>query len=485
MRAILVGAGGVSRELLRRLGDMWEVTVVDTSSERLARAGWIRSISKLEGDGSSRVVLERAGLSDSDALIALSDDDDVNLEACRLAREAGVPRLAALARNPERLHDYRALGVSAEAADTLVARRIELGLESRRVSSMAFAGGKAEAIEFQIEQNSPVRGKALKEIAAESFIVGAVLRRDELIIPHGDTRLEEGDTVTVVGAGTEFAALVRTFAAGEQRFPLDYGKRVAFALDADPEEGGVAEEALYLVRNSQASALVAVHRERSALRDEMQATQLEARIARLTELAQGVEVKFREVPAAPARSLAALPESESIGALVVPGVVEGGFASWQSARLALRLCRRSKRPVLLARGSHPYERILVPARHTPAGHAAARIGVDLARKSKARLVGLSVADPVFLAGQGAPREARQAINWLEEEAGLQGVRVEGRIERGNPVRTFRSVGEDADLLVVGVPPRRDGGTSLRLGLAGLIAHHARPSTLLVPLAEKG
>ena len=32
MRAILVGAGGVSRELLRRLGDMWEVTVVDTSS---------------------------------------------------------------------------------------------------------------------------------------------------------------------------------------------------------------------------------------------------------------------------------------------------------------------------------------------------------------------------------------------------------------------------------------------------------------------
>jgi hypothetical protein len=112
------------------------------------------------------------------------------------------------------------------------------------------------------------------------------------------------------------------------------------------------------------------------------------------------------------------------------------------------------------------------------------VGVDLARKSKARLLGLSVADPVFLAGHGAPEEARRAINWLEEEAGLQGVRVEGRIERGNPVRTFRVVGDSADLLVVGVPPRAERGVPLRLGLAGLIAHHARRSTLLVPLVEK-
>ena len=62
MKAIVVGAGGTTRDLLRRLGDLWDVTVIDTDEERLARAVDVRTISVIHGDGSSRVILDQAGL---------------------------------------------------------------------------------------------------------------------------------------------------------------------------------------------------------------------------------------------------------------------------------------------------------------------------------------------------------------------------------------------------------------------------------------
>ena len=49
MKAILVGAGGLGRELIKRLGDHWVVTVVDTDPVRLALAQELRSVPTIEG----------------------------------------------------------------------------------------------------------------------------------------------------------------------------------------------------------------------------------------------------------------------------------------------------------------------------------------------------------------------------------------------------------------------------------------------------
>jgi hypothetical protein len=477
MRAILVGAGGVGRELLRRLGDMWDVTVVDSVAERLQRAGGLRRIEAVEGDGSSRVVLTRAGLAGTDALIAATDDDRVNLEACRIARQADVHRLVAVANDPERIPDFQDLGAAAIAPDSLAARRVELNLESRRVFSMAFAGGRAEAIEFRIAHDSPVRGRALKELYATSWIVGAVLRDDELIIPHGDTVLRTGDLVTVVGAGADFASIVRTFSSGESRFPLDHGKRVAVALEAEPEENGSVAEAIYLVRNSQATALVLVFRDPHQLRDETEAARAERFLERASGLAEGVEIRPRPVRDVPSRALALKPEQESIGVLVV--AAPGGAR--RPVRRGVRLVRRTERPVLLARGTFPYRRILVPARDTEAGRVAVRAAIDLARFGKASLIGLSVLDPEFFSGPSEPREQWQPVGWLEEEAAVQGIDVEGRVERGNPIREIVRQSERADLVVLGLPLRR--GPRLRSDLARMIAYRTRRSVLLVPVPE--
>ncbi|NIS37412.1 MAG: Trk system potassium transport protein TrkA, partial [Actinobacteria bacterium] len=49
-------------------------------------------------------------------------------------------------------------------------------------------------------------------------MVAAILRDDRLVVPHGDTTLEPGDRVTVVGAATDYASIVETFTAGLSTF---------------------------------------------------------------------------------------------------------------------------------------------------------------------------------------------------------------------------------------------------------------------------
>ena len=70
MKLILVGAGSVGRQLLRRLGEVWEVTVVDVSRQRLDRARELGAARIHRADGTSRLELRRAGLESADALVA-------------------------------------------------------------------------------------------------------------------------------------------------------------------------------------------------------------------------------------------------------------------------------------------------------------------------------------------------------------------------------------------------------------------------------
>ena len=106
MKAIVVGAGGATRELLRRLGEAWTVTVIEFSEKKLQEIREIEGIHAVPGDGTSRLTLQRSGLDEADAVVAASNDDEVNLEVCRLAQQAGVLRVVAIASSPEQLPAY-------------------------------------------------------------------------------------------------------------------------------------------------------------------------------------------------------------------------------------------------------------------------------------------------------------------------------------------------------------------------------------------
>jgi hypothetical protein len=479
MKAIVVGAGGVARDLLRRLGELWDITVVDTDGALLERAAGVRPIETVEGDGSSRVVLERAGIDDADAVVAAARDDDVNLEIARIAKDKGLLRVAAVAVDPERMTEYRDLGVPAYAPDSLTARQLEINLEPRRISSTAFADGRAEAIEFRIAPDSPVRGLALRDLHSESYLIAAVLRTGGLIVPHGETVLQTGDLVTVVGAAADFSRIVRTFTAGEARFPLDYGKGVLVALD-DEGANEIVAEAVALTHASPATELILAHGELEGVRDDSLTAETTDQLEAIVLAAEGVEVRMRPVPRPPSRNLAAVVAEESVGIVVLPAPPRKKLLKWKAVR-AINAAARMGKPVLFARGSHPYHRIVAPARDTSSGNAAARAAIDLAGQAKGAVTGVAVVAPAFLTGEDGRDEAMQALARMREEAAVLDVSVRRRLRQGNPVRILETEAEEGDLLVVTQPRRR--ATIFTPGIVVHLLDRVECSVLVLPATE--
>jgi Trk K+ transport system NAD-binding subunit len=88
----------------------------------------------------------------------LTLDDEVNVEVLKIAKNHKISRLSSIVNNKANLKEYKELDVELVDPDILIARRFEHILEPRRVVSQAFAGGRAEAIELEVNADSPVRG---------------------------------------------------------------------------------------------------------------------------------------------------------------------------------------------------------------------------------------------------------------------------------------------------------------------------------------
>lgn len=468
MRAIIVGAGGIGRAVLERLGAQWEVTAIDLDADRLAALATARPMRWVMGDGSSRITLERAGLSGADAVIVALRDDDVALEVSRLATEAKVPRVVAMVVASSRAAEFTRLGATVVAPDRLAAREVELTVEPRRLASAAFADGRAEAIEFWLAPGSSLVGRTLAGVSLHGWLIAAVMRDGRLIVPHGDTEFAAGDRVTVVGPAADHAAMVRVFTEGESRFPLGFGRRIGVLLA--PRSDAVVAEATAFARLTAAEALVVVHPRRSAL-DAESTRLLDEQLAALSE--RGPHVEFAEGSGEQAnlQDLIDLREREHFGCLVVPRP----RGLWTAIQLIRKLASVGL-PVLLAAGRRQYEKIVIPARDSEGGWDAAWVAFDLAAHNGLPVEALGASSPRFLVASDDEPALRAAITRLRDEGSIRGVEVTGHVRRENPVRVFQAVAP-ADLLVLSF-----GGQSTsfwRPGFSASVAAGRRGSLLAV------
>ncbi len=468
MRVIVVGASEVTRAALARIGERWDVVVIDPDPDHVARMADIRPVTPVIGDGSSRVVLERAGLAEADALIAGTGDDDVTVEVCRLALAADVDRVVAIVDDPERSAALRKLGVVPISPARLAARDVEINLEPRRVASAAFANGRAEAVEFRISPDSPLRGRMLRDLGETPWLVAAILRNDQLIVPHGTTELRANDLVTVVGAAADYSTMVATFTGGVAHFPLHRGRKAAVWIGSGGDAETIVMDAVAFTRETAAEGLLVVHDDPTALGDERSA-QLDAMLERLGQMADGIEP---QVGSPGLSGLLELAETESIGVVIAPKP-RGRIRTVRT----LQALSRARMPAFLTAGTRPFTGIVTPARDSIGGWRAAWTAIDLAARSGLPLEGLGVVPPSFVAGDSDIADVRRAVARIRGEASVQGVHVDGRVETGNPVRVFGAIEPDR-LVVLGL-----GGGARNLlmpGLTGHIVSRIGTSVVVVP-----
>ena len=100
MRILIIGAGEVGYHIATRLvRERHDVVVVDQVPEVIARVQEEMDVMVFEGHGARPETLERAGIDQMELVIAVTHSDEVNIVACLLARQYGVPQCIA------RIHD--------------------------------------------------------------------------------------------------------------------------------------------------------------------------------------------------------------------------------------------------------------------------------------------------------------------------------------------------------------------------------------------
>ena len=91
MRIVIIGAGNAGRQLAMRLcEEKHSVVMVDANPQALAQAEAGLDILTICGQGSNPSVLKQAQAEKSDLLIAVTDNDEVNILSCLFGHAAGV-----------------------------------------------------------------------------------------------------------------------------------------------------------------------------------------------------------------------------------------------------------------------------------------------------------------------------------------------------------------------------------------------------------
>ena len=200
---IIVGAGKVGWNLARELLEKGnEVTLVENNRERYLTVEQELEHNIQYGDASELWVLERAGISRADMVIAVTGDDEDNMLICQVAKEKYlVDRIIARVNNPRNREHFDLLGIKPVVSATdLILRLIEHEVpEYGLVHLLDLPEQRLEIIEMELPENSKAAGQRVGELSMpEGTLLISVLRNDTGFVPNAETVLEPGDEILAV-----------------------------------------------------------------------------------------------------------------------------------------------------------------------------------------------------------------------------------------------------------------------------------------------
>jgi Trk K+ transport system NAD-binding subunit len=134
------------------------------------------------------------------SLLILGTDDGHNARICREANALGIPHIVVLVNDPTRLPEFTALGVQTFAPALYRATLVALMARHPNLFCLMTMSRANHRIGELLVLDHALAGKAVKDLnLGGDILVLAIRRGHETLIPHGETRLLEGDWITVYG----------------------------------------------------------------------------------------------------------------------------------------------------------------------------------------------------------------------------------------------------------------------------------------------
>jgi len=219
MKIIILGANQVGSTLAETLtNEANDITVVDADTEKLRELKDHIDISTVAGQPSLPDILEKAGGHDADMIIAVTESDEVNMVACRVAYSLfQTPKKICRIRASSYLVTDKLFGQHGIAVDTVISPELIVSSDIERLLDLPgslqvldFADGKVQLVAVKAYYGGPLVGQEIRllrqHMPSVDTRVAAIFRKDRPIIPEGSTVIEADDEVFFVAAQKDIRA---------------------------------------------------------------------------------------------------------------------------------------------------------------------------------------------------------------------------------------------------------------------------------------
>jgi trk system potassium uptake protein TrkA len=218
-RIIIAGGGNIGAflgQIIEKDHPGVNARIIESNRDRAHLvADMLEKTVVINGDVLDPEILEEVNVADSEAIIAVTNDDETNILASLLAKRFGSRRAVTLINNMTYAPLITTLGIDVVVSPrAITVSSILQHVRRGRIRAVHSLGdGFGEIIEAEILETSSLLGKSIAEADLPAGVLfGAVVRDGEVITPRGDTTLRTNDRVVLFAAAAAVKAVERLFA---------------------------------------------------------------------------------------------------------------------------------------------------------------------------------------------------------------------------------------------------------------------------------
>ena len=204
--------------LTRILQEQSPQTRIRVIEHNLARAmtlsEQLRGISIMHGDGLEPKTLEDADMANTETMVAVTDDDETNILAALLAKQAGCERVISLVNKVSYTPLIKFLDIDAMVTPrAITVASIMQHVRRGRIKALhSLRDGFAEVIEAEVSDTSSIVNTEVGRIKLpRDVLIGAIVRGDDVLMPHPDLKIRSGDHVIVLATQAQARKVEKLF----------------------------------------------------------------------------------------------------------------------------------------------------------------------------------------------------------------------------------------------------------------------------------
>ena len=212
MKVAIVGAGKLGVKVATALlgGDHY-ITVIDKNEAVLNRISQQMDVMTVAGNGKNIKLLENCGITSFDFLLASTDSDEKNIIIASLAKKLGCSKVIARVRDPEHMKQLDFIKETMNI-DHVVNPDLSITMEIYKylvekytLTNGIFSSGKVAMVQFNVKKYRKLSGLSMIEVrkVLPNMLIVAISRNGKIIIPHGQTIIEDNDTIYLIGEKSE------------------------------------------------------------------------------------------------------------------------------------------------------------------------------------------------------------------------------------------------------------------------------------------